>query len=246
MFVDWPDPNDLNLVHVVASRENSKESKLMTNSMSEIQEVGDWILRIRNPKSLRPSKLLLLLHGWTGNENSMWIFTPRIPDNYLVVSPRGMYPTSLGGYGWRGGEIDGWSKIYDFKEAIEALLDLIDSEIVSFVQVEKFSLMGFSQGAALSYAMTLMFPQRIDKLLGISGFMPDGAEDYVDRGELQGKTAFVAHGRMDEMVPIQKARRVVNVLKQAGAEVIYCEDDIGHKLSSGCFRGLNKFLTRDL
>jgi phospholipase/carboxylesterase len=156
-----------------------------------------------------------------------------------------MYPTSLGGYGWRGGEIDGWSKIGDFSEAIEALLSLIDSEIVSYVAVEKFSLMGFSQGAALSYAMTLMYPQRIDKLLGISGFMPDGAEDYVEGEELQGKTAFVAHGRMDNIVPIKKARKVVNVLKQAGAEVTYCEDDVGHKLSSSCFRGLNHYLVRD-
>jgi phospholipase/carboxylesterase len=217
----------------------------MTNTEKDIHEIGNWILRMRHPHDQEPTRLLLLLHGWTGDENSMWIFTPRVPDNYLVVSPRGMYPTSLGGYGWRGGEIDGWSKIGDFSEAIEALLRLIDSEIVSYVAVENFSLMGFSQGAALSYAMTLMYPQRIDKLLGISGFMPDGAEDYVEGEELQGKTAFVAHGRMDNIVPIKKARKVVNVLKQAGAEVTYCEDDVGHKLSSSCFRGLNHYLVRD-
>jgi phospholipase/carboxylesterase len=217
----------------------------MMNTEKDIHEIGNWILRMRHPHDQEPSRLLLLLHGWTGDENSMWIFTPRVPDNYLVVSPRGMYPTSLGGYGWRAGEIDGWSKISDFTEAIEALLSLIDSEIVSYVAVKQFSLMGFSQGAALSYAMTLMYPQRIDKLLGISGFMPDGAEDYVEGEELQGKTAFVAHGRMDDIVPIKKARKVVNVLKQAGAEVTYCEDDVGHKLSSSCFRGLNHYLVRD-
>lgn len=217
----------------------------MMNTEKDIHEIGNWILRMRNSHDQEPSRLLLLLHGWTGDENSMWIFTPRVPDNYLVVSPRGMYPTSLGGYGWRAGEIDGWSKISDFTEAIEALLSLIDSEIVSYVAVKQFSLMGFSQGAALSYAMTLMYPHRIDKLLGISGFMPEDAEDYVEGEELQGKTAFVAHGRMDDIVPIKKARKVVNVLKQAGAEVTYCEDDVGHKLSSSCFRGLNHYLVRD-
>jgi predicted esterase len=46
---------------------------------------------------------------------------------------------------------------------------------------------------------------------------------------------------MDEMVPIGRARRVVKVMKNAGAEVLYCEEDVGHKLSSGCFRGLDEY-----
>jgi hypothetical protein len=37
------------------------------------------------------------------------------------------------------------------------------------------------------------------------------------------------------------ARRVVQELKNAAAEVLYCEEDVGHKLSSGCFRGMGEY-----
>lgn len=217
----------------------------MTNSKNKIQEVGDWILRLRIANDQKPSRLLLLLHGWTGDENSMWIFTPRIPINYLVVSPRGLYPTPLGGYGWREGEINGWSKIDDFNGAIEALLELVNSGSFTEAEVKKFSLLGFSQGAALSYALAVMHPERIDKLAGISGFMPENVNEYLNGELLRGKKVFVAHGRKDELVPIEKARGVIRILKQAGADVIYCEDDVGHKLSSNCFSGLDDYLVSD-
>ncbi len=245
MFDSWPDAPNFDLADVVAPRANHKTSKQMMQNNSGIYEFGNWIVRQRNPRGQNPNKLLLLLHGWTGDENSMWIFTPRIPDDYLVVSPRGLYPTPLGGYGWRDGDINGWPEISDFKEAIETLLDLVDSEISSTVGVEEFSLLGFSQGAALSYAIALMHANRIDKLVGISGFMPVGAEEYTSGEELLGKKVFVAHGRLDDLVPIKKARRVVSVLKRTGAQVTYCEDDVGHKLSSSCFRGLNNYLVLD-
>jgi predicted esterase len=46
---------------------------------------------------------------------------------------------------------------------------------------------------------------------------------------------------MDEMVNVQIARRSVELLKQAGADVTYCEDEVGHKLSAGCQRALETF-----
>lgn len=202
---------------------------------------GDWILRKRMPEGDGPYKLLLLLHGWTGNEDSMWIFIPRLPKSYLLISPRGIFITPLGGYGWQDNTVKGWPKAADFQTSIDALLDMVNSLDFPGINVDRFDLMGFSQGAALAYVMSLVYPERIDKLAGLSGFLPEGLENEIGAEPLQGKKVFVAHGRMDEMVPIGRARRVVKVMKNAGAEVLYCEEDVGHKLSSGCFRGLDEY-----
>jgi hypothetical protein len=35
----------------------------------------------------------------------------------------------------------------------------------------------------------------------------------------------------------------VEILEQAGAQVTYCEDEVGHKVSVTCVRALKKFLT---
>ena len=101
--------------------------------------------------------------------------------------------------------------------------------------------MGFSQGAALAYSLTLTHPEKVDKLAGISGFFPELQNGALLDGALKGKKVFVAHGLRDEMVPVDKARQVVKTLKKSGAEVTYCEEDVGHKLSSGCFRGMDEF-----
>jgi predicted esterase len=55
---------------------------------------------------------------------------------------------------------------------------------------------------------------------------------------------FVAHGTRDELVPIERGRHTVQTLEQAGAQVTYCEDDVGHKLSAACFRALEAFFKK--
>jgi phospholipase/carboxylesterase len=55
---------------------------------------------------------------------------------------------------------------------------------------------------------------------------------------------FIAHGTTDNLVPVEMARESANLLKQAGANVTYCEEEVGHKLSAPCFRGLEAFFAR--
>jgi len=205
---------------------------------TDIQQIGEIVVRKRNPEGPGQRRLLLLLHGWTGDENSMWIFSSRLPRNYLLLAPRGLASTPLGGYGWQSTSTTGWPKASDFKPAIEAIIKLVDSIEFRELDLSNFDLMGFSQGAALAYALALTHPEKIGSLAGLSGFLPGGLDSEISREPLKGKKVFVAHGRRDEIVPVSEARQVVQGLKDAKAEVVYCEEDVGHKLSSGCFRGM--------
>jgi phospholipase/carboxylesterase len=210
-----------------------------------LTRIGDFVVRERFPDGPDPYKVLLLLHGWTGDENSMWIFTPRLPRNYLILAPRGITKTPLGGYGWQDEKANAWPTAVDFQQAIGDLLKLVDSIEYSGIDTSNFDVMGFSQGAALAYSLALTYPDRIGKLAGLSGFLPDGLDSEIAQEALRGKHVFVAHGLRDEMVPLSKAREAVQGLKDAKAEVLYCEDNVGHKLSSGCFRGLGDYFNRN-
>ena len=211
------------------------------SGVTNVVKIGNWVVRQRIPDRGESLRLLLLLHGWTGDENSMWIFTPRLPQNYIIISPRGLFRTPLGGYGWGKSNIKGWPTMNDFRTAMQALMDLIDSLEFPGIQANQFNVMGFSQGAALGYALALTYPERINKLAGLSGFFPEPTQGGLLGGTLEGKRVFVAHGLKDELVPVDKARQVVEALKHSGAEVIYCEEDVGHKLSTGCFRGMDDY-----
>ncbi len=213
-------------------------------SESVLTTFGDWTLRVREASS-GPPRLLLLVHGWTGDENSMWIFVRRFPSHYLMLAPRAPFAARDGGYSWRltgGASAAGLPTFESLTPAAARLLELADQFAAEHeVEARQFDAIGFSQGAALVNTLALLHPNRVDRLGILAGFVPAGAEALIQNRPLEGKPFFVAHGTQDERVSIEEARHSIRLLEQAGARVTYCEDDVGHKVSAGCLRSLEAF-----
>ena len=208
---------------------------------TEIAHRNEWIYRQRVPAGPGPHPLILMLHGWTGDENSMWVFASRLPEQARLIAPRGLHTTPLGGYGWHEHKSKAWPWVDDFRPSIQALLEFLSPQNFPMADVARFSLVGFSQGAALAFTLALLFPERVRAVAGLSGFLPDGASVNLAEGTLKHKPVFLAHGTRDELVPVERARQAVKQLQQSGAQVDYCEDNVGHKLSATCFRSLEVF-----
>lgn len=207
--------------------------------------IGEVVFCEWLPVSKPPHPVLVLLHGLTGDENSMSIFVQRMPKEFTLIAPRGIYRSRLGGYSWQASESNGWPSISDFQRSIETLFSLIVPQNFPGTDLDSIHLLGFSQGAALAYSMAIVSPEKIGRVAGISGFMPEDIDDLLATRPLEGKEIFVAHGKLDAMVPIEKAREVVEKLKRGGAEVGYCEEEVGHKLSASCFRGIEIFFKQN-
>jgi phospholipase/carboxylesterase len=203
--------------------------------------INNWVMRIQRPIGAGPYPVVIMLHGWTGDENSMWIFSPRLPKNALLIAPRGLYKTNENGYSWHPEISKPWPWITDFMASVEAMINTISITNFPDGNFSELHIIGFSQGAALAYTIASMHPERVASLVGLSGFLPDGASAWLVSNRLQGLPVFVAHGSEDDLVPIERARMSVGMLQEAGANVIYCEDRVGHKLSAKCFRGLEAF-----
>jgi phospholipase/carboxylesterase len=171
----------------------------------------------------------------------MEIFAGGLPSGHWLVAPRGIYASALGGYSWYRDQGKAWPWVDDFRPAMEALFELLNEENFPGAELEQIDLMGFSQGAALAYGLAFLYPQRVNKLAGLAGFMPEGCEALARNQPLMGKQVYIAHGTLDKLIPIEKGRYCVAVLEQAGGKVVYCEDEVGHKLSKGCFSKLRKF-----
>lgn len=215
-----------------------------TETDAEIHEFRDWVFRYRSGQGI-PAHLLLMLHGWTGDENSMWYFARNIPEQTAILAPRAPYPAPEGGYTWRSVPPGTWGypTMDDLRPSAEAFLGFIDGWAHSIgLDLPQFDLVGFSQGAAISYVITILHPKFVRSLTVLSGFMPSGADAYLIPNMLDGMPIFVAHGRQDDMVPVEKARKSVNLLEKSGAQVTYCESDGGHKVSKECLGGMEMFL----
>ncbi len=207
---------------------------------AELHEFREWKFRFR-PAHGEPSQLLLLIHGLSGDENSMWIFARNLPNHLAVLAPRGIHNAREGGYTWRKVRPDmkGLPSMDELRPSADALISFIDDwSKTEGISVDQFNVVGFSQGAALTYTLAILHPDRIRAMAALSGFIPQGAEELVSSGVLVGKPIFVSHGRQDDMVPIELARRSVTLIEASGTKVMYCETDGGHKVSAECFSNL--------
>lgn len=207
----------------------------------------DWTLRIRE-STQQPSRLLLLVHGLTGDENSMWIFGRDLPAGYWIVAPRAPHPAEMtqGGYSWLPGQRADRERpsLEQLRSAAEGLIRLVDEYAASAgLDARRFDVMGFSQGGAMSSLLAFLYPERIRKVGILAGFVPDGLEELIAQRPLAGKPFLVIHGTKDQMVPVEQARTSIEILERAGAQVTYCEEAVGHKVSVTCLRALKKFFS---
>ena len=213
-------------------------------SNTTLTEFNNHTLRIREATQA-PPRLLLMIHGLTGDENSMWVFARDLPKNYWMIAPRAPHPAEPFGYSWRTlqPETFGRPSFEQLLPAAEALIRLVDEYQASAgIESSTIDVMGFSQGAAMSSVLAFLYPQRIRKIGILAGFVPSGVEAYLPNRPLAGKKIFVAHGTKDETVPVDRARASMQTLEQAGAEITYCEDEVGHKVSLNCVRALRAYL----
>jgi phospholipase/carboxylesterase len=204
-----------------------------------------WKVRIQPPKQPVEARVMLLIHGWTGDENVMWIFTRNLPDNYWFIAPRG--PIAAGeGYAWLDHSAS-WPQLEKFSAAAAVLMKEFQQWIkkVGAPQIP-FEVMGFSQGAAMAYALSAFFPQQINRIFGLAGFLPQDVEYPGRYTALCGKPVYIAHGTQDNIVPVELAEEAAQTLEDAGAQVTYCASQTGHKLSTSCLRGIEEFIRKPI
>jgi phospholipase/carboxylesterase len=175
----------------------------------------------------------------------MWVFARDLPTHYWIVAPRAPYVTEPSGYSWRTPQVDDFGRpsLEQLRPAAEALIKLVDAyQLSAKLDASVFDVIGFSQGAAMSNLLAFLYPERIGKTGILAGFVPGKLDELVAKRPLEGKPFFVAHGTKDDTIPVDRARASIEILEKAGAQVTYCEDEVGHKVSLNCLRALRDFL----
>ncbi|QRN83604.1 dienelactone hydrolase family protein [Chloroflexota bacterium] len=206
--------------------------------------IGNWPFKVSVPQQVPTSetRLLLLLHGHLGNENVMWILTKPIPKAFIMLAPRAPVQLGPNQYSWHaiGSQ---WPDLENTYRALGSqLLSRVDQWIDhNKLKITKFDVMGFSQGAVMAYALSFLFPERVNKVAALAGFVPYVWQSKLKDQTLAGRSYFISNGTEDEIVPIHKAHQSIEWLKEKGAQVTYCEGHTGHKLSAGCFKGLGDY-----
>lgn len=200
--------------------------------------------RVPDASGGRPWPAVVMVHGWQGNEKVMGIFERTVPQGVLVVSPRAPVEVAA--------ESHGWFRLEEGEASFLAGLEALQSFVLHLpeaypVDPARVLLMGFSQGASMSYALLSKEPGMIMGVAGLAGFLPAPARQWLAPGRLAGKQVFIAHGTVDETVPVEQARAAAADLSRAGAIVAYHEyQAVGHKLNAQGVRDLTQWLAARL
>ncbi len=198
----------------------ASDSRLVTSGAA--LGLTGLVHRVREPAGPGPHPAVVMLHGRSGDENAMWVFAPALPGDWLLVAPRGIQPDPAGGHAWRVRERDEWPRLESFDEAVAAVARLIRAlPEVYDADPGRAYLMGFSQGAATAYALALRHRELAGGVAGLVGFVPEGCEEQASGGcDLSGLPVFMAAGRRDPYIPLERSRACANTSARTGASCV--------------------------
>jgi len=204
---------------------------------------------IREPKiKQEKNPLLLLLHGYGSNEADLFSFASELPDEYYIISARAPYDLQYGSYAWYAINFDAdQNKFSDFEQAKisrDLIATFIDELIKTYpVDVKNITLVGFSQGSILSYAVALSHPEKVKNVIALSGYISEPIfEENYKNNDFSKLSIFASHGTVDQVIPVEWARKTKPFLDNLGIESTYKEYPVGHGVAPQNFYDFKNWL----
>ena len=194
--------------------------------------------------------LLILLHGYGSNEEDLFSFASELPNDHYVISVRAPYDLQPYGHAWYAIHFDAdenkFSDNVQAKQSVELIGSFIDQVVKQYpIDIKNINLIGFSQGAILSYATALTYPEKISKIVALSGyFNQEIMPEVIDTNAISHLKFFVSHGSVDQVIPVEWARKAKPALENLGLEVDYHEYPVGHGVAPQNFYDFKNWILK--
>lgn len=183
--------------------------------------------RVR-PSAGDPEGALVLLHGRGADENDLFDLLDALdPKRRLLgITPGAPFALPPGGRHWyRLGGIP-TPEPETFHASVALLGPFLDTLPVP---IDRVVLGGFSQGAVMTWAMTLGPGRpRPAGILALSGFLPRVPGFDLDFGRARGLPVAVAHGLLDPVIPASFGSEAADAVAAAGADLTRLESRVPH------------------
>ena len=201
-------------------------------------------------KKTAKTPVLILLHGYGSNEGDLFDLSKAVDPAFIVFSVRGPQPAGSG-YAWYNLEFLADQQFrYDYKQAQQSrrqVLSFISKACAAYgVDSSQVFLMGFSQGAIMSYDMALAAPKKIKGVLALSGRMMEESKKLkTDWTKLAAVKFFIAHGYSDNVIKIADAEKAHEFLKSKKVtDLTYKAYEMPHVLNGKELNDIKVWLTK--
>ena len=194
--------------------------------------------------------LLVLLHGYGSNEDDLFSFAEELPDNFLIVSLQAPNAMGSGSYAWYSINFDDkngkFSDLEQAKESIDQIAIFIDEIKVKYkTNTNQTFLLGFSQGAILSYSLSLFYPNKVQHVIALSGYINTELLPVTISKEIK-TDYYCSHGSVDQVLPLEWARKSKPFLDDLGFQNVYSEYPVGHGVAPQNFYSFKTWIEERL
>jgi phospholipase/carboxylesterase len=196
--------------------------------------------------------LLILLHGYGSNEEDLFSFASELPEDFFIVSVRAPFDLQPYGHSWYDIHFTADNeKFSDDDQAIESrdmIANFIDELVATYpVDGDNVSLIGFSQGTILSYAVALSYPEKVKNVVALSGYINEKiiSEDMTTKDH-SNLDIYISHGSVDQVIPNTWANKAPEFLNNLNIKNSYREFPVGHGVAPQNFFEFKNWLVEKL
>ena len=169
----------------------------------------------------RNQPLVIFLHGFGSNEEDLFGIKDALPSTWTYLSARAPMPVDPQGYRWftkTPGDGDYNGETADLQRSAALIEDFVRKATAKYhTHSDRLFLVGFSQGAIMSYEVGLRKPALVRGIAALSGSVLPVLKAELKPSESLGKLAiFIGHGTLDQALPYASATQANEVLVGLG------------------------------
>ena len=171
------------------------------------------------------ARTLVMLHGTGGDETSLLELGPMLDPQAHTLGIRGNSTEEGMNRFFRRyseGLFDEADLIYQAHELNDFLV-----EAKAIYSLSELILVGYSNGANMAAALLLLHPEPIRAGIMFRGMLPIVPPKPP---QLTGKRALILSGSRDNMIPLDRATRLAEIMRGYGADVDHRVAPVGHAL----------------
>jgi len=192
------------------------------------------------PEKPKDYLTVVALHGRGTDQHDLIPLVESLGFDMLVIAPRAPRLFEVGGgYAWYDlGEV-GIPDPNSFRESLKLLQNFLKEIREGYpIDPARLVMLGFSQGAVMSYAAGLLDPTSTRGIVALRGYIPNQSNLTIQWSELKDFPVFISHGSYDELIPLELAKESAELLRRAGANVTFREYTMGHQVTEETLRDL--------
>lgn len=211
-----------------------------------------FVHQTASAKYAETAPLVVMIHGYGSHENDLFGLKDYLSPDVHYLSVRAPLSLGFGGFAWYPINFDNIGKKESDSIKAEESRELLMRFIKEYKKANKLNdnpvwLLGFSQGAILSYSLALSYPEQFQCVMPLSGYiMKEIVPSSFKEGAFKNMRLFISHGQEDDVIPIEAPRQALPILERLKINHIYREYKQGHGIGPENLQDLKSWFFKQL